>query len=160
MPGAEESHFDGRHGFALELRNLRNGEVLDVEEIEDRTFSGRKKVHCAMEPFDLAPEVEIILKVGALRNEALVNHCEIFGGMPAAPVVANGVVRDLPEQCEWMCDVADAPERFHRMQGNILLQIFVVNGTACSSGREVNDATDVRNINHVTVLPALRLYQA
>ncbi len=81
--------------------------------------------------------------------------------MPAAPVVANGVVCDLPEQCEWMCHMADAPEGFHRMQGNVLLQIFVVNGTACSSGREVNDAADVRKINdHVTVLPALRLYQA
>jgi hypothetical protein len=45
MPGAEEFHFDGRHGFTLEVRNLRNRVVLDVEEIEDRTFSRRKKVH-------------------------------------------------------------------------------------------------------------------
>ncbi len=76
VPGAEEFHFDGGNGFSLELRNIRNGEVLDVEGIRDRTFSRRKKAHGVVEPFDLAPEVEIILEVGALGNEALVNHLD------------------------------------------------------------------------------------
>ena len=128
--------------------------VLDVEEIEDRTFSRRKKVHGLMQSFDLASEVEIILKVGALGNEPLVNHFEIFGRMPAAPVVANSIVRNLSEQCERMCHVADAPEGLQRMQRNILLQIFVTNRTASSPGFEADDAADVRKINdHVTVSP-------
>jgi hypothetical protein len=154
MPGAEEFHFDGRHRFTLELGDFRNGVILNVEEIEDCTLPRRKKIHRSMQPVDLALEVEIILKVGTLGNETLVNHFEIFGRMPAAPVVANSVVRDLPEQCERMCHLADAPKGFHRMQRNILLQIFVMNKTASSPGFEANDAADIRKINdHVTVFP-------
>ena len=61
----------------LQARDLRNGMLVSVEQVQECAFGRGKEIQGLVEKFDLPPEVEIVFEIGSLGNRSFVDRPNI-----------------------------------------------------------------------------------
>jgi hypothetical protein len=96
-----------------------------------------------------------------VSDEPFVEPIQIFTGPASTPMIPNGIVDDLHQQCAGMNNFFETTKGFESVERDVLFEILVMDRGTRSLRSDVNESANLSRIKiHVTVFLSARLYLA
>src|SRR4051812_42069014 len=100
--------------------------IVEVEELEHGAPQRRQPAERPMKQVCAAVSIEVGFKRRQMRDKPFIDSFQVFRSAASSPMIAYRVINNLCEERPGMRDFIKAPEGFERVNGYVLLQIFVV----------------------------------
>jgi transcriptional regulator with PAS, ATPase and Fis domain len=120
--------------------------IVRIEQIQETSFRGRQATESCAQEIDLPAGVQIELECGYVRKQSLIDRVQIFGGTAAAPVIAHRIIDDLHQQRARMRDRSQTLKGLQRREGDLLLQIFIMDRSSGTLRHDVNQRANITDV--------------